>query len=182
MMESYAPENAGAKSLPTKLKGTVSSILGRDGPRRVKHSLKVALAITVVSLIYYDWKLYNAFGLNGIWAMVTVVVVFEYTAGATVSRGLNRGFASFLAGALAYGADQFATQIVGKYLGEKGVDIAFGFFVFIIATGATFTRFHPHIKARDDYGVMIFILTFSFVAVYGSRVPYDFKIARERLQ
>ncbi|KAG5556448.1 hypothetical protein RHGRI_006896 [Rhododendron griersonianum] len=48
--------------------------------------------------------LYNGFESSGMWAVMTVVVVFEFTVGATLSKGLNRGFATILAGALGVGA------------------------------------------------------------------------------
>lgn len=52
------------------------------------------------------------------------------------------------------------------------------------AAGATFTRFFPKIKATYDYGVILFILTFTLVTVYGFRadsVENDLHIAWERL-
>lgn len=55
--------------------------LGQDDPRRVIHSLKVGLALTLVSLIYYWRPLYDGFGVSGMWAVLTVVVVFEFTVG-----------------------------------------------------------------------------------------------------
>lgn len=55
--------------------------LGQDDPRRIIHSIKVALALTLVSLIYYTRPLYNGFGVAGMWALLTVVVVFEFTVG-----------------------------------------------------------------------------------------------------
>lgn len=55
--------------------------LARDDPRRVIHSFKVALALTFVSLIYYIRPLYDGFGVAGIWAVLTVVVIFEFTVG-----------------------------------------------------------------------------------------------------
>lgn len=57
--------------------------VGQDDPRRVVHSLKVALALTFVSLIYYTKPLYDGFGVAGIWAVLTVVVIFEFTVGNT---------------------------------------------------------------------------------------------------
>ena len=39
----------------------------------------------------------------------------------------------------------------------------------------------PSIKKRYDYGVMIFILTFNLVVVYGVRAEQVWKIARDRL-
>lgn len=55
--------------------------LGRDDPRRIIHSLKVGLALTFVSLLYYWRPLYDGFGIAAIWAVLTVVVIFEFTVG-----------------------------------------------------------------------------------------------------
>lgn len=55
--------------------------VGREDPRRVIHSLKVGLALTSVSLLYLMETLYEGVGQNAIWAVMTVVVVLEFTAG-----------------------------------------------------------------------------------------------------
>ena len=74
-------------ALPKVVKGKVLSIcrltkeIAQDDPRKVIHSLKVGLAISLVSLLYYDQPLYENFGLSAMWAVMTVVVVFEYTVG-----------------------------------------------------------------------------------------------------
>ena len=64
------------KALPRNIKKT-----GQDDPRRVIHSLKVGLALTLISLFYYSRPLYDGFGVAGMWAVLTVVVVFEFTVG-----------------------------------------------------------------------------------------------------
>ncbi|PQM43336.1 aluminum-activated malate transporter 8 [Prunus yedoensis var. nudiflora] len=158
------------------VKGTIK--LGRDDPRRVIHSLKVALALTLVSLLYYWRALFDGFGVAGIWAVLTVVVVFEFTVGATLSKSLNRGFATLLAGALGVGAQHLASLF-----GEKGEPIVLGIFVFLLGfvCNITFSRFFPRIKARYDYGVLIFILTFSMVTISGYRVEELLEMAHERL-
>jgi len=46
---------------------------------------------------------------------------------------------------------------------------------------ATFSRFIPTVKARFDYGVTIFILTYSLVAVSGYRVDALVAMAQQRL-
>lgn len=53
--------------------------------------------------------------------------------------------------------------------------------LFVAASAATFSRFIPSIKARFDYGTMIFILTFSLVSVSGYRVDKLFDLAHQRL-
>ncbi|XP_030531744.1 aluminum-activated malate transporter 8-like [Rhodamnia argentea] len=150
--------------------------LGQDDPRRVIHSLKVGLAFTLVSLLYYVRPFYDSFGISGIWALMTVNFVFEFTVGATISKGLNRGFATFSAGALGVGAQHLACLF-----GEVGEPVVLGFLVFLLVGAATFTRFFPRIKARYDYGVLIFILTFSMVSVSGYRVEKLLELAQERL-
>lgn len=53
--------------------------------------------------------------------------------------------------------------------------------LFIIASATTFSRFIPVVKARFDYGCMIFILTYSLVSVSGYRVEDLLSVAHERL-
>lgn len=57
--------------------------LGKEDPRRIVHSLKVGFTITLVSLFYYfEPKFhYEGFGVSAMWAVLTVVVVFEFTVG-----------------------------------------------------------------------------------------------------
>lgn len=55
--------------------------MAKDDPRRLIHSLKVGLAVTLVSLLYYFQPMYNNFGVSAMWAIMTVVVVFEFSVG-----------------------------------------------------------------------------------------------------
>lgn len=55
--------------------------IGDDDPRRVTHSFKVGLALTLVSIFYYVTPLFVGFGVSAMWAILTVVVVMEYTVG-----------------------------------------------------------------------------------------------------
>ncbi|KAK1429280.1 hypothetical protein QVD17_11486 [Tagetes erecta] len=169
-------------SSPSKIKHdivdfaiNIKSVAVHD-PRRIAHSLKVALAITLVSITYFLEPFYNIFSDAGIWAIITVAMVFEYTVGATLSKGLNRAFATLLAGALGLGADSFASLF-----GQTVKPIILGFFVFLIVALATFSRFIPNIKKRYDYGMSIFMLTFILVSVSGSRVDSIIKLAHQRL-
>lgn len=52
-----------------------------NDPRKVIHCLKVGMALTAVSLFYYMRPLYDGVGGNAMWAVMTVVVVFENTVG-----------------------------------------------------------------------------------------------------
>ncbi|KAI4322476.1 hypothetical protein L6164_022168 [Bauhinia variegata] len=149
---------------------------GQDDPRRVVHSLKVGLAIVLVSLFYLYQPLYENFGLYAMWAVMTVVVVFEFSVGATLGKGLNRGLATLVAGALAVGAHYLASLS-----GQTIEPILIGFFVFVQAAITTFMRFFPKMKARYDYGLIIFTLTFSLISVSSFRDEEVIDMANKRL-
>ncbi|XP_020215086.1 aluminum-activated malate transporter 2 [Cajanus cajan] len=150
--------------------------IAQDDPRKVIHSVKVGLSISMVSLFYYYQPLYENFGLSAMWAVMTVVVVFEYTVGATLGKGLNRTIATFGAGALGVGAHHLASLS-----GATAEPILIGAFVFVLAAIASFIRFFPKVKARYDYGMLIFILTFSLISVSGFRDDEVLEMAHKRL-
>lgn len=150
--------------------------VGEDDPRRIIHSLKVGLALTLVSLLYYFQPLYHSFGVSAMWAVMTVVVVFEFSVGATIGKGLNRGLATVVAGALGLGAQYLASKT-----GKIGEPILIGLFVFLQAGASTFVRFFPNVKARYDYGLLIFILTFSLVSISGFRTDEILDLVQKRL-
>jgi predicted membrane channel-forming protein YqfA (hemolysin III family) len=58
--------------------------IAREDPRRVTHSLKVGLALALVSVVYFVTPLFNGLGESTMWAVLTVVVVIEYTVGTYV--------------------------------------------------------------------------------------------------
>ncbi|KAI3706564.1 hypothetical protein L6452_24391 [Arctium lappa] len=170
------------KSSPSNIKHAVLEFsiiikkIGEEDPRRIVHSLKVALAITLISMVYYLQPFYNGMGDSGMWAILTVVVVFEYTAGATLCKGMNRGFATLAAGALGLGAESLASLF-----GQTVKPVVIACLVFFLVAAATFSRFCPNIKRRYDYGVLIFILTFSLVSVSGYRVEKLIALAHQRV-
>ncbi|XP_022756028.1 aluminum-activated malate transporter 2-like isoform X2 [Durio zibethinus] len=124
---------------------------------------------------FFSKPLYDSFGVSAMWAVMTVVVVFEFSVGATLGKGVNRGLATLLAGALAVGAHKLA-----NLSGRIGEPIVLGFFVFLQAAVSTFARFYPKIKARYDYGLLIFILTFSLISVSGFRDDEILELVHKR--
>ena len=56
--------------------------VGQDDPRRIVHGLKVGLAITLASLLLFYTKPFKLVDQqNGIWAIMTIVLIFEFSAG-----------------------------------------------------------------------------------------------------
>ncbi|XP_055811838.1 aluminum-activated malate transporter 13-like [Solanum dulcamara] len=144
--------------------------------KKVIHSVKVGIALVLVSLLYLLDPLFQTVGQNAMWAIMTVVVVFEFFVGATLSKGINRAIGTVLGGGLGCLA-----AILADESGEIGGALVVGISVIIIGVGATYSRLIPSVKKRYDYGVMIFILTFSLVVVSGVRADKIMKLAGERL-
>nr|AQQ72607.1 zinc/iron transporter [Medicago truncatula] len=153
--------------------------LGKEDPRRVIHSLKVAFAITLVSTFYYLKPLYDSFGSSAMWAVMTVVVVSEFSVGATLGKGLNRGLATFLAGVLGLGS-YYMVHSISR--GNTTIEpILLGIIIFLATAGATYIRFIPLMKARYDYGLLVFILTFCLVSVSSYRDHEIIDTAQDRV-
>ncbi|KAM0064639.1 putative aluminum-activated malate transporter [Helianthus debilis subsp. tardiflorus] len=144
--------------------------------QKVIHSIKVGLALVLVSLLYLLDPLFEQVGENAMWAIMTVVVVFEFFAGATLSKGLLRGLGTILGGGLGCLAG-----IVADNFGKIGNAVVIGSSVFVLGATMTYCRLIPRIKKKCDYGFMIFILTFNLVAVSGLRADKVIALARERL-
>ncbi|EOA28707.1 hypothetical protein CARUB_v10024935mg [Capsella rubella] len=150
--------------------------VAKEDPRRVVHSFKVGLVLALVSSFYYYQPLYDSFGVNAMWAVMTVVVVFEFSVGATLGKGLNRVAATLFAGGLGIGAHHLASMS-----GATGEPILLAIFVFVQAALSTFVRFFPRVKARYDYSLLIFILTFALISVSGFREEQVLMLTHKRI-
>ncbi|XP_052170736.1 aluminum-activated malate transporter 8-like [Diospyros lotus] len=155
---------------------SVSSLVARHDARRIIHSVKVGIALVLVSLLYLLDPVYKQVGENAMWAIMTVVVIFEFTAGATISKGLNRGIGTILGGGLGCLA-----AILADVVGGIGNVVVVGTSVFVFGAAAAYFRYVPTIKRRYEYAALIFILTFNLVVVSGLRAEKIMNLARERL-
>ncbi|GLJ22629.1 hypothetical protein SUGI_0425880 [Cryptomeria japonica] len=166
--------------IPVKAKVVIAACcrkiweVGVEDPRRIMHATKVALALSLVSLLFLLNPLFVEVGDNAIWAVMTVVVVLEFSAGATLSKGLNRGIGTGVAGFLGFFVCYLSEQVA------QGEAIVVGSSMFVIGAIATYARFIPFIKRRYDYGVVVFLLTFSLITVSGYRVQNIFRMAYHR--
>ncbi|RZC90274.1 hypothetical protein C5167_029773 [Papaver somniferum] len=158
----------------TKFEGKVEK-LGRDDPRRLIHSLKVGITLALVAILFYFSPIYGGFKSATMCAILTVVVVFEFSVGATLGKGMNRAIATFAGAGLGV-----AIHHLADLAGKGGEPILLGSFVFLLAAVGSFSRFFPGIKARYDYGVLTFILTFSLVSVSGYRIDEIFELVLHR--
>jgi uncharacterized membrane protein YccC len=64
--------------------------IGSEDPRRAVHALKAGTALTLVSLLYILEPFFQGIGKNAMWAVMTVVVVLEFTAGKLTHIGRQK--------------------------------------------------------------------------------------------
>lgn len=72
------------KKVKFSLPPIVSSLrekISKHDLRKVIHSIKVGTALVLVSLLYLLDPLFGQVGENAMWAIMTVVVIFEFFAG-----------------------------------------------------------------------------------------------------
>ncbi|RZR95514.1 hypothetical protein BHM03_00024365 [Ensete ventricosum] len=184
-----------ASALVSKVFDFASKVrkIAADDPRKVVHCLKVGLALALVSVFYYTRPLYDGVGGAAMWAVMTVVVVFEFTlilgkwcvvdAGGSLYKGLNRATATLSAGSVAFGIHWLAIKQLTPFLVYRSLSTTPPHSRAVSsssASAATFSKFIPAVKARFDYGVTIFILTFNLVAVSSYRVEKLLALAQWR--
>ncbi|XVF53002.1 hypothetical protein PTKIN_Ptkin05aG0063400 [Pterospermum kingtungense] len=147
----------------------------KEDSNRVTFSLKVGLAVLLVSLLILLRGPYEIFGTNIIWSILTVAIMFEYTVGATFNRGLNRALGSLLAGILAIAVAQLALRS-----GRVAEPIIIGISIFFIGAITSFMKLWPSFVPYE-YGFRVILFTYCLIIVSGYRMGNPIRTAMDRL-
>ncbi|KAL0380748.1 UNVERIFIED_CONTAM: Aluminum-activated malate transporter 9 [Sesamum angustifolium] len=139
--------------------------MGRNDPRKIMHAVKMGLALSLVSLLIFWKEPFPDAAQYSIWAILTVIVMFEFSIGATFMKGFNRGLGTFLCWSTCVWF--WGISFVGWQMGR---DTAI----------ASYLKLYPGMEPYE-YGYRVLCLTYCILMMAGNRNNHYTEVVLTRL-
>ncbi|KAK9072955.1 hypothetical protein SSX86_009391 [Deinandra increscens subsp. villosa] len=146
----------------------------KEDINRVTFSLKVGLAVLLVSLLILIQAPYQVFGTTIIWSLLTVAIMFEYTVGATFHKGFNRALGSLFAGVLAIAVAELALMNA-----PTAEPVIIGISIFMIGALTSFIKLWPTLVPYE-YCFRVILFTYCLIIVTGYRMGNPIRTSIDR--
>ncbi|KAL4557249.1 hypothetical protein LXL04_035422 [Taraxacum kok-saghyz] len=135
---------------------------GRSDPRQFIFAAKAGLAFAIVSVLIFFKEPLHYISQYCIWSILTVIIVFEFSIGAILSKGINIALGMFSSGVLALGVGQLSI-----WAGDECQEIVIVVSIFITGSLASYVKLYPSMKAYD-YGFRVFTFIFCVLLMSGT--------------
>ncbi|KAG6438376.1 hypothetical protein SASPL_103317 [Salvia splendens] len=147
------------------VKGTALKLreMGRSDPRKVVFAIKMGFCLSLVSVLIFFKEPSTFITQNYFWAMLTVVLVFEFSIGAT----LNRGFRNSL-----------CRSTESRH--RRAVRESWRMARIHCCSLASYLKLYPAMK-QYEYGFRVFVLTFCLMLVSGTSNFFQTAVTRSLL-